>query len=170
MKILKRSFLALLSIMIGFFSCSCARATEKSTLEILRELVSMGEYAVLSEPLIYSSLADEGDAEYLSPEIKISMYGEKRVSECFDLIEDCAVCVCPGEISELAVFKCYSKSDTDLVAAMCLERADSLSIALNSIDALNKNQKAHIEIHGRYVLFSFADQSESLIVRFRKLT
>ena len=164
-----KKLLALFVCLCACFSlCSCGG--ESSSLDILCELLAMGKYGTEGEACVYSSAAQEGEVGYFADELKIILYGEKRAAECFPLVEECAVYISPNKLEELAVFKCYSRSDTDSIAAMCLERADSLSVALNSIDSLNKNQKAHVEIHGRYVFFSFIDQSESLIKRFRELT
>jgi hypothetical protein len=138
--------------------------------DILDELLSDAGYEVRSDASLYSSLATEGEKKYFSEEQKKDMFGEKRAHECFALVEEYAIYVSTCEIKEIAVFKCYSSSDTDIVSAMCLERADALSVVLNSISALDKKQKAHVEIHGDYVLFSFADRSEALIKRFVSLT
>ena len=165
---MKKLLALLVCFCLCFLLCSCRR--EESSFDILCELMAMGKYGTENEACIYSSIAEEGEQGYFSDELRITLYGEKRAAECFSLVEECAVYISPRDIKELAVFKCYSRSDTDSIAAMCLERADSLSVALNSISALDKNQKAHVEIHGKYVFFSFIDQSESLIKRFRELT
>ena len=165
---MKKLLALLVSISMCFLLCSCKQ--EKNSFDILCELISFGGYDSNTEAFIYSTTASEGEIGYFSGELRITLYGEDQVEECFSLIEDCSVYISPRNVGELAVFKCYSRSDTGSIAAMCLERADILSVALNSIDALNKNQKAHVEIHGRYVFFSFIDQSESLIEHFRRLT
>ena len=167
---MKRFCLLMLCLCACLSSLSCADKSSISAEYILNEILSEVDYKIRSDTSFYSSLASEGEEKYFSDEQKKAMFGDKRAKECFARLEEYALYVCPYEIKEIAIFKCYSSSDTDSVAAMCLERADALSVVLNSIDTLNKDQKAHVEIHGKYVLFSFADLSESIIKRFVSLT
>ena len=111
------------------------------------------------------------------------MYGEKRVSECFESgkggegenvggfgkIEEYSLFISSRPIGEVAIFKCFSRSDTDLVARMCLERADAIKVALNFTELEKKSETIRVQIRGRYVLFVFADHPDEISEGFLKL-
>lgn len=151
------------------FCCSCSQRKEVGCFDILCELIVYSKGEIEDEECLYTSAAEEGEIGYFSLKTRQTLFGEKRVEECFPMIEDCAVFVSARDIEEIGVFKCYSRSDTDSVAAMCLERGDILSVAINSINYKNGSKKAHIEIHGKYVLYSFMDRSEAISEYFCKL-
>ena len=166
---MKRYVALILCVMSAFMCCSCSRVDEAQSFDVLCELLVFAKGEVGTDECLYSSTAEEGEVGYFPEELKNTFFGEKRAEECFPCIEECAVFVSARQIEELAVFKCYSRSDTDSVAAMCLERADSLKVALNSIGIKDTSQKAHVEIHGKYVLYSFMDRSEAISEYFSGL-
>lgn len=167
--VMRRIFALCLCIATVFCFSSC-NSDDKESLDILCELLVFSKGKISEPEGVYTTDAEEGDPAYFSEEMKKSLYGEKRASECFEIIEDCAVFVSGRGAEELAVFKCYSRSDTDAVAAMCLERSESLRVALKQIKNQDTSKTTQIEIHGRYVLFSFMGRSEAIAEYFRELT
>lgn len=163
---MKRYVAFIICVISTFTCCSCSGSSEVRCFDILCELLVFSKGEVGSDECLYSSTAEEGEIGYFPEELKNTFFGEKRAEECFSVIEECAVFASAREIEELAVFRCYSRSDTDSVAAMCLERADRLKVALNSVGIKDTSQKAHVEIHGKYVLYSFMDRSEAITEYF----
>ena len=148
--------------------CSCARTAKKSTFDVLCELIA---YSGENEDgiILYSSTARLGELGYIDDSVKRTLYGEKYVEECFPLMEEYAISVSGRYAGEIAVFKCYSRSDTDVIAQMCLERADLIKVALSGTELEEKSRAIRTEIHGRYVLFSFSDHSDKIAEYFLRL-
>ena len=157
-----------LAVIAVLFLCSCSQGAKKDTFDVLCELIA---YSGENEDgiILYSSTARLGELGYIDDSVKRTLYGEKYVEECFPLVEEYSISVSGRQAGEVAVFKCYSRSDTDAVAQMCLERADTIKVALRGSDLEEKSRVIRIEIHGRYVLFSFSDRSEDMAEYFSKL-
>lgn len=153
-------------ILVSFFGCTDVRST--NTTQLLIELSHRSEQNT-ERAFLFESEAKEGDITFLSEGTKIALYGDKRSAECFPLIEEYAILLCTNGVGELAVFKCFSESDTDLVAAMCLERADLLKVALKSTSFADKSADISVTIRGKYVLMAFTDHNRSVCERFLKM-
>ncbi len=126
-------------------SCGETRTAEDVLLSITKNLDSL-PYGNL-----YLKSAKEGEAAYLTRDAITSLYHEGAREYEFTLIEDFAIYLCPKEPREVAVFKCYSSSDTDLVASMCLRRIDMLRIALEETPYKDVPKRAKVDISGRFV-------------------
>lgn len=161
----------ILSLCLSFFLvasfCSCGAQEGLDALDLLCKIVA---YADESTGEIFSSRASDGELGYIQNELLISMYGERRVEECFESgkIEEYALFVSSRPIGEVAVFRCFSRSDTDLIAEMCFERADAIKVALNSTELEKKSETIRVQIRGRYVLFVFADHPDEISKGFFK--
>ena len=162
-EIMKR-YLSIVCIFVLLF-CSCAAKNEERTFDILCELIA---YAGESEEnsVLYSSLADFGELGYMDEDVKKDLYGEKYIEEHFPLLEEYAICISGRQTCEIGLFKCRSRSDTDSIAQMCLERADEIKVALRGSALEEKAKAIRIEIHGRFVLFSFSDRSDEIAEYF----
>ena len=173
----------ILSLCLSFFLimsfCSCGARDERSTLDLLCEVLAYADEST-GAAQIFSSEASEGELGYVRRELLLTMYGEKRVGECFESvnggvagdfgkIEEYALFISSRPIGEVAIFKCFSRSDTDLVARMCLERADAIKVALNFTELEKKSETIRVQIRGRYVLFVFADHPDEISEGFFKL-
>lgn len=145
---MKKIILFLLLVSLLLFLLSSCRKTESAEdilLSITKELDSL-PYGNL-----YLKSAEEGDAAFLNEEIIKALYGDGAVEYEFSLIEDFAVYLCPKEPCEVAVFKCYSSSDTDVIATMCLRRTDALCILLEGTPYNNIPKNAKVDISGHFV-------------------
>lgn len=109
---------------------------------------------------LYYSSAEEGSDEYFSHELYSSMYGEDSKSRYFSKIEDFAVFISQRTAGELAVFKCYSRSDADDVANMCLVRADRIKVALRGSEYAEKSKNIKVGVYGDIVVFYFVEQPQ----------
>ncbi len=150
------------------FLSSCGRE-EKSAEEILGTLCEVaGE---LPDGEIYRLSAEEGEDGYLSAELFGSLYGEDG-KELFSsgILEDCAIYLSSFEAPyEIAVFRAYSRSDADSVAALCLTRADELQVALHRTEWESLASSAHVVVRGRWVVFLVTDNQEEAEARALRL-
>ena len=106
--------------------------------------------------------ADEGQIEYFPDQTKMLMYGENSLKNCFPKIEDCAIYVSAHILEEVAIFKCYSSSDTDEIVKMCLERADMIKVSMKGSSWQEKTEKIRVTVHRHFVVFSFTDDSQEI--------
>ena len=101
--------------------------------------------------VIYLYGAEEGDESYLSPETACALYGEDAdvlISLCADYAIFLSELPNPFEA---AVFRCYSASDCDRVAAALLARIDEIKIALRDTELAGAYDTAEVRISGRVV-------------------
>ena len=99
------------------------------------------------------------------------LYGENRVCQLFDgnKIEDYAMFFSTRGVGEIAIFKCYSRTDTREVARMCLERADEIKVLLHKSEWREKSESIKIIISGQHVLMAFAQNTEKVESKFKSL-
>ncbi len=138
----------ILALILALFS-SCGESNKKSAEDILLSITK--DLDALPYGNLYLKSAEEGEQEHLNTDAIASLYHEGANEYEFTLIEDFALYLCPKEPCEVAVFKCYSKSDTDLIAAMCLSRIDMLSTALEETPYSDIPKNAKVDIKGRFV-------------------
>ena len=152
-------FLAL-GLAMALFLASCGRRGEKSAEEILREICeAAGE---LPEGAIYRLAAEEGEADYLSPQLVHSLYGEEGDEILASkILADAALYLSSfASPYEIAVFHTYSRSDADSVAAMCLSRADELQVARHRTEWESLVSSLRIVVRGRWVVVLVTDNQE----------
>ena len=156
MRYLKRMFFILLAVLCCFCSCNDSDADCE---ELLTFCVKYGIENYQDNGTVFLKYAEEGDVFFASEKIKETMYG-KRFLEDLEKTEDFAVYVSASAPYEIAVFKCYSKNDTEDVLQMCYERADELKVALRFGQWEEASRGILIRIYGRYVLFLFTDSAD----------
>lgn len=166
---MKKKALLIFVLVFSLLLCGCAVRRSQSTDELLIKLLEISGEDFEDNGSFYFSEAGEGSLGYFSEEDKSLMYGENTVKQTFDKIESCAVFVCARVPGEIGVFKCYSSSDTDEVARMCLERADSIKILLKNSEWMEKSNNICVTVHKKYVLFSFCDNSQKLEKKLKQL-
>lgn len=101
--------------------------------------------------VIYLYGTEEGDESYLSPETACALYGE-GAGDLLKLCGDFAIFLAerPNPF-EAAVFRCYSASDCDRVAAALLARIDDIRITLRDTELAGAYDTAEVRISGRIV-------------------
>ena len=164
---IKKALLIFILIFALIF-CSCQKE-QQSTQTLLVSLLEVSGESLESNGIFYFSDVDEGEIGYFSTEDKALMYGKDNAEHVFDKIESCAVFVSSRAPGELAVFKCYSASDTDDVERMCLERADEIKVALHNTEWREKSESISVKVHKRYVLFAFVQSVMTAEGRFKEL-
>ena len=100
---------------------------------------------------LYLKSAQEGSAAHLPKSSLISLYGEDAIGYEFSLVEDYAIYLCTKYPCEIAVYKCYTYSDTELIAMMCLKRIDTLRVLLEGTPYKDIPKNSKVEINGRVV-------------------
>ena len=155
---MKRVFLFFACALISLYLFSCSSYGGGSAEDILYKICDELE---LPSGGTYLASAEEGSERYFSDGLIEVLYGKDAKEECFSLIEDHAVYLSGFAAPyEVAVFKCFSRSDTDTVASMCLERADMLAVVLRDTDFASLSQNAIVQIRGRFVIRVVADDPE----------
>ena len=144
-----KRFFALLSCLLLVF-CISACGYEEAAEDILYRICSDAE---LPSGTTYLSGAPEGSSSYLAPDTLEDMYGDEAQEEVFSLVEEYAIYLSRfAKPYEVAVFKCYSVSDTDSVLEMCLERLESIKILLRDTEYAPLADTAEVYVDGKYVI------------------
>ncbi len=130
------------------FACG---KNEKGTATLLSEY--MAEVGELPAGEIYRSDVAAGENGYFSPSLMAVMYGEQAATHCFPLIEEYAIYLSSfAEPCEIAVFRCYAKSDADRIAEMCLSRTELLRILFAGTPHRARVDAATVRVDGRLVM------------------
>ena len=139
-------YFIILAVCASLFSCGEAQKSCSEELGIL-----LGD-TVLPVGETYVCGAEEASEGYLSPDTARALYGEDA-GEILALCEDFAIFVSsrPNPF-EAAVFRCYSASDCDRVAAMLLSRINEVQIALRSTSIAGAYDTAEVTVRGRTVM------------------
>ena len=139
--------IAILFSVLLFSSC----AYRQSCMDILLEFTQKNDG--LPYGGIYLSGADEGSENFLSPSLIKVLYYDGAAEYEFSMIEEYAIYLSDQpKPCEVAVYKCYSRSDTLTVAAMCLERIEKLKILLADTAFAEIPPRADIDIKGHFVI------------------
>jgi hypothetical protein len=159
-----RKFSRFVLLVFAFlFALSSCGGKEKSTSEMLEAVLS--EIEKLPEGSFIREGSVEGSDEYLSEDLCTTLYGERAVSDVFPLIEDFAIYLCSFEYPfEVAIFKCYSRSDTDSVAEMCFLRGDVVKVLLHS-EGIN-DVSLRVARKGRYVFMYIGREPQEAVRAF----
>ena len=154
MKLFSRFILIFFALLFALFSCG---KKEISASEVLDDVLSKIEK--LPKGSFLRAGSAEGSEEYLSEKLCITLYGERDAKDIFPLIEDFSIYLCSFEYPfEVAVFKCYSRSDTDAVAQMCFLRGDVVKVLLHS-EGIN-DVDVRVISKGRFVFMYIGREME----------
>lgn len=163
MKKLLPVFLIILSVLLS----SCAVGRGESCDAVLYKLLpacAVGEQG----GTVYSLGASQVEEGYIGEELQRTLYGEKA-EKYFSLIEDCAIFLSAREPAEIAVFKCYSASDTDEIARMCLERADAIKVSLRNSAWRDKIKGIRVIVDRRFVVLLFVEDTAKVEEKLRQM-
>lgn len=142
-------------ILCIFILTSCKYTNSMSASEVLEH--TKKEFKNLPDGFTYLKSAEEGDDNFLPSSTISILYGSDSQNNEFTLIEDYAIYISSFAVPcEIAVFKCYSSSDTQIIASMCLERISSLSFLLQESDFRMLVDNAKVEIYGKFVVMTMA--------------
>lgn len=156
------------ALVFCFIMFGCAKSSPDAY-SLLCKLLSFSGEDTDGSGYIYSSSADTSSVEYLSPQTLERLFGEVYAENIAPLVEECAVFLSSRGGGEMAVFKCYSRSDADTVSKMLLERADTLKVGLRNTQWEEKSRGIEIKIKGNYLLFCFVENVEQTVSEFLEL-
>lgn len=166
---MRKKALFIFALILATVLCSCAQTKKGSVNELLVELLEVSGENFEDNGIFYFSDAAEGEIGYFSNEDKSLMYGENSKEHIFDTLQAYAGFVSARAPAEIWIFECYSSSDTDTVIKMCMERADSIKVALHNTEWREKSENIVVNSHGHYVLFSFAEDSFAVENRLEEI-
>lgn len=113
---------------------------------------------------IYLASAPPDQAAYLSPELISAMYAGGELPWQLSLCEDYGIFLSSAQHPcEFAVFLCYSRSDTDLLSAMCHARLDALRAHYKGTAYAHYTDSALVVVVGRYVLLLVSCDPENAL-------
>lgn len=158
-----------LSLVLSIIFAGCSLRRTADCEQLLLKMLIHTEGASRENGSIFLQKAEEGSIEYFSDENKAILYGDKAVEYSFEKIEDFAIFISARFPEEIAIFKCYSSSDTSEVAKMCLLRADKIKVALKGTEWEEKSTGIRVSVHKRFVIMSFTDQPQMLEDKLRAL-
>ena len=149
---MKHFLIFFLILSLAVTACGC-RQREAGTAVLLGE--EMARVDGLPSGQIYRSDASEEEAAYFSSHLMRVMYGEEAEEWCFPLLEEYAIYLSSHQAPyEIAVFRCYARSDTDRIARMCLSRVELLRIHLARTPFRVHADAATVCVEGRTVIMS----------------
>ena len=160
-----RIILVLFSFFIAFSSCA---SDQLSCQEILDALIEGS--ADLPAGDIYRHTSKDSSADgYMSSYLMEAMYGE-GFEENFALLQEYSIYISSFEAPyEIAVFKCYSRSDGLKIERMCRRRADTVSVALRETSYYYLCDNIRVVREGEYVVFIMTDEPKKTERTVKKL-
>ncbi len=118
----------------------------------------------------YLASAQAHETAYLSDDMFSTLYGKGELPWQLSLVEDYGIFLSTAQHPcEFAAFLCYSRSDTDLVAAMCQERLDLLRAHYNGTQYASYTQGARVAVVGRYVLLLVSSDADHALDAARRV-
>lgn len=148
----------LLLVICTVIFCACGRA-DTSSEQVLTALID----AEIGLPAgqLYLSSSPEDDAAYLSADLMAALYGEGELPWQLSLIEDYGIYLSTAQHPcEFAVFRCYARSDTDEIAALCHVRLCALRNHYKNTQYTAYLQNASVVVIGKYVLLLISSDTE----------
>ena len=156
-------------LLIAFIISGCSARKDMGCEDIMIRMLCYTNESSRENGKIFLLSAQEWENEYFSDENKAILYGDKAFEHSFEKIEDCAIFVCSRYPEEIAIFKCYSRSDTKEITQMCMLRADSIKVALRGTEWSEKAEMIKISVHKRFVIMSFTDDPAKIEEKLRAL-
>ena len=143
---MKRSVCLLLLLSLLLLP-SCSR-NERSAEDVFSAISE--KLPTLSFGKLYLSGRTAGDATFMSPALFESLFGV----DAPPLVEEYAIYLSSFALPcEVAVFKCFSPSDTSRIERACLSRLDLLRRNFKGTEQESAIDSAYLTKKGRFVVF-----------------
>ncbi len=162
----KKALLIFIFAFVFLFS-SCTYSNKSNTQQLLAELIAISGESMESGSF-YISSAEEQEPGYMSDDTKKLLYGS-RAQSSFEKIEEYTVFVSARGAGELALFKCFSASDTREIEKMCLERAEEIKVALRHTPYEDKSRKIQVCVSGKLVFMCLCDNARGAVEAFKRI-
>ena len=155
---------ALIFALILLSGCGGREVSVKSVLLALTE-AEVG----LPAGQAYLASAQEDEVCYLPPDLTAALYGQGEPPGQLALVEDYGMWLSSAQHPcEFAVFRCYARSDTDVVAAMCTSRLDDLRAHYKDSQYASYLQNAQVVVIGKYVLLLISADAQHALDTARR--
>lgn len=157
---------------------SCRSRPTVSALEVLEAMlatspVPAGDLYVLPDTPSFTLAQnrEDGNAAKIhtaSPDLLSSSLGSSKISHADQgisafldsVVDDGAMRFSTGSAPcEYAVFRCISRSDTEAVVELLLERKEALRRQFRDSEGAQQVESAQVVVIGKYVIFSLADNA-----------
>ena len=149
---MKRFVLFIFTVLLFVVPLVSCKGESRRAEEFLSAL--MADTQGLPAGEIYVKGAKEGESAFFSQSLCESMYGA-RAAELLTLAEDFAIYMSSiAAPYEIAVFKCYSATDAEKLAALCANRAEELRVLLSKTEWRELCDSAKIKVDGRIVVMT----------------
>lgn len=152
----KRIIFILLAVLLALCSCNSESVDCE---ELLIYSLDYGIDGYRDNGSIFLKSAEEGSAFFISEKTKKLIYGEGF----FDYLEGCedyAIYTAASNPYEIAIFKCFSRNDTNNILRMCYERADEIKVALRFGRWEGASKDILISECENYIIFLFTDSAQ----------
>ena len=164
MKTLAAFFIVLSLILLS----SCAKTDNPDCRVILSEMIS-AEIGLPSGK-IYSSRAEDGDAEYLSDHLLNSLYGEGKKPVMAEGWLDIALFLPSlAHPCEFAVILCDSEDTATDTARMLCRRLDAIRTTKSEGEYAQLTENATVTVIGNYALLIISSDTENAIKSASKI-
>ena len=146
-----RSFFIKFVILVVLLSLLTSCTDRGSAQDMLFNITK--EFDDLPDGSVYLS-KNGGDSEnFLSATMINTLYHDGAAEYEFSMIEEYAIYISEfAKPCEVAIYKCYSRSDTNLIASMCLGRIEKLTVMLAGTSFAEIPLKADVDIKGHFVI------------------
>lgn len=119
---------------------------------------------------IYLSDAGEDEEEHVPEDLMAALYAQGEPPWQLALVEHYGIFLSTAQHPcEFAVFLCYARSDTDLVAAMCHGRLDDLRAFYKDSEYASYLQQARVAVIGKYVLLLISADAQHALDTARRM-
>lgn len=161
---------------------SCQAKADAGALEVLEAMMAAESsaagnvYVVPNSPsaeqLLNTSTQGVARARIASDALLIAAFGESELSNednnfsshLCTLVDDGALRFSTGNVPcEYVVFHCISRSDTEHVSALLLERKEALRRQYRDGEYAPTVQQAQVAVIGKYVVFALCDDVETAL-------
>lgn len=157
-------WLCLLLCVVLLLSCG---GRSDPTAEILLELEQVAGALPVGER--YYSGEEDGGEGAMPSDLRDALYGAES-EEIFATVEEYAIYLSSAaKPYEIAVLRCYSATDAHRVTQACMERRETLRVALRGTEWETLAKDSLVMFRGRDVLLCVSDRSRSVEERARRL-
>ena len=149
-------FLLCLCLLLTCSVTSCA-GSERSAEDSVRSVLALWEE--VPDGVLYRAGAERGDVGYLSEADFDLLYGAGAAAYELPLVRDYAIYLSSFALPfEVAVFRCYERSDADRLGALLLTRADALKVSLKQCGLYGRyGERICVAVSGEYAVLVMAE-------------
>ena len=152
-------FLLAIFFVLSLVACSKDDVTAEEVLERICDELSPTPAGEL-----YLSTSIEGEKHFMSSTLFSTVYGDGKSAPDTKIIEEYAIYLSSFSYPfEIAVFKCFSPSDTDKIERLCISRLGVLQRHFSTTEHGTIIDNALVIKDGRFVVMVICDTADDLV-------